>query len=232
MGVSLSRPVYVSKTGTKPLIILHELPGMSPSFLDFCCRMAGEGFKVYMPLLYMTPGTEMGAARMLGFCLSREFRALFAADPATKARPISMWLRELAVEVAAQNGGAKTGVIGMCMTGGFAIAAIAEPSVKAVVSCQPSAPFFTGIETLGLSDRERADVRNGLSGKAMPCVKAYRYQRDHLCRSTHLEAAAEILGSYFERHPDLPGKGHATLTTNSASDAVYRDALAFLRERL
>ncbi|MBY5935254.1 dienelactone hydrolase family protein [Tateyamaria omphalii] len=232
VGTALSLPVYVSKTGDRPLVVLHELPGMSPSFVDYCTRMTGEGFKVYMPLLFKAPGTEMGMLGCAAFCLSREFRALFAASGPSRARPIAAWILELVQKVAEDNPGAAIGTIGMCMTGGFAIVGIADPRVQAVVACQPSAPFFREIETLGLSEAERDSVRAGKTGKTIPCAKAYRYEKDRISREAHMRAAQDLLGPSLHRYPDLPGKGHATLTTQTASPEVYADVLTFLNARL
>ncbi|MEP4197033.1 MAG: dienelactone hydrolase family protein [Aliishimia sp.] len=232
MGSEMELPVYVSKHGTKPLIVLHELPGMSPTFVEYCSKMAGEGFKVYMPLLFKSPGTQMGDLASAAFCLSREFRRLFSAKDASGGRPFTAWLLELVQSVSDENPGAKIGAVGMCMTGGFVIAAIAEPQVEAVAACQPSAPFLFKIETLGLSDAERQMVRDGKEGKAIPCVKAYRFAQDSISREAHMQAAADLLGPSLERYPDLPGKGHSTLTTSTASEAVYQDVLSFLSNRI
>jgi hypothetical protein len=47
-----------------------------------------------------------------------------------------------------------------------------------------------------------------------------------------MNGAARILGDGFARFDDLPGRAHATLTTDSASPAVFDDVLAFLNARL
>ena len=55
----LSIPVYVSETGEKPLIVTHELSGMSESFIGYCRRMADEGFKVHTPLMFKSPDSAL-----------------------------------------------------------------------------------------------------------------------------------------------------------------------------
>ena len=191
-------PVYVSKEGDKPLVILHELPGMSPSFIDYCNRMACERFKVYMPLMYEEPGTEMGKIASLAYCTTRTFRDLFAPDT-SNARPFTAWLMELLQKISDDHPNTKIGAIGMCLTGGFVISAIAKPQVAAVAACHPTAPFFFNIHTLGLSDAERESIIAGKEGKAIPCVKAYRYERDILCRETHMNAAKQLLRTSLDR---------------------------------
>ena len=232
VGDTLTLPVYSSELGSKPLIILHELPGMTPSFIDYCQRMAAAGFKVYMPLLFKSPGTEMNGFQSALFCISREFRDLFSAVDQTHARPFTAWLLELVQHVSSNHPGSKIGVIGMCLTGGFSIAAIAHSDVKAAIACQPSFPFFRNITTLGLSDSERAGARQGASELPAPCVKAYRFERDRICKDQHMNAAADLLNEAFERHPDIPGRGHSTLTGSTANPQVYDDVLAFLTQRL
>lgn len=230
-GVRL--PVYVSEQGSKPLIVLHELPGMSPSFLRYCREMAAEGYKVHMPLMFKSPGTEMTPLQSGLFCLSREFGALFRPRGGeAQSRPFTRWLLALVRQVAEAHPDAKIGAVGMCLTGGFALAAIGGPGVHAAIACQPSWPFLFKVDSLAMSDSERANActRAGLLPK--PCAKGYRYLGDRVSRAAHMEAAKDIFGDAFERHPDLPGRAHSTLTTDSRSEAVYADVLAFLNARL
>lgn len=224
--------VYVSKEGVKPLIVLHELPGMTPSFISYCKKMAAEGFKVYMPLIFKSPGTDMGRADMAKFCLSYEFRELFHAKDSKNTRPFTAWLLELVQEVSDDNPDTKIGVVGMCLTGGFAIAAIARPEVEAVAACQPAFPFLFKIQTLGLSVAQRQSVRDGIAGKSTPCVKAYRYENDILSRKAHIRAAKDLLDTSLDVYPELSGKGHSTLTTTAANPEVYKDVLKFLNAQL
>ena len=58
--------------------------------------MAQADYRVYMPLLFKSPGTEMSPLRMPLFCLTAEFRRLFAADGADGSRPFTTWLLKLA----------------------------------------------------------------------------------------------------------------------------------------
>lgn len=232
IGSQKTIPVYVSETGTKPLIVLHELPGMSDSFITYCQRMTqDEGFKVYMPLLFKSPGTNMKKLETIMFCMSREFKSLFAANR-DNTRPFTAWMLELVNHVADDHPGANVGLVGMCLTGGFAIAAIADPRVTAVASCQPAFPFFRNISTLGLSPAERQNARAGIADKVLPCVKAYRYQHDMLSRESHMAAAKTLMGDALERFPDLPGNEHSTLTTASANPEVFEDVVHFMRARL
>ncbi len=56
-------------------------------------------------------------------------------------RPVARYLRALARDLNERTPGKGVGVIGMCFTGGFALAAAVDDSVLAPVMSQPSLPF-------------------------------------------------------------------------------------------
>jgi hypothetical protein len=229
----LTLPVYVSEIGEKPLIVLHELSGMIPSFICTCHRLANEGFKVYAPLLFNKPFGRMNAAQSAMFCVSAEFRSLFGSRGGKdQGRPFTAWLLHLVREVARRHPGRTVGAVGLCLTGGFALATIAEPGVGAAAACEPAFPFFRRIATLGLSKTERDRARARAATLPPPCAKGYRYSGDRACRESHMRAAQTLLGDAFERFPDLSGSAHSTLTTDTASEAVFQDVLQFLNARL
>ena len=70
-------------------------------------------------------------------CVSNEFTKL-ATGVTT---PVAGWLRSLARELHDELGGPGVGALGMCFTGGFALAMMVDTSVAAPVVAQPSAPF-------------------------------------------------------------------------------------------
>jgi dienelactone hydrolase len=100
-------------------------------------------------------------AKTLCLC-GREFTP-WAAD---RSSPIVDWLRALAREVHAECGGKGVGAVGMCFTGGFALAMMTEPSVVAPVLSQPSLPLGKKRAAAGLlasrtGDRQGADGGRG-----------------------------------------------------------------------
>lgn len=228
----ISIPVYTKGNGNRCLIIIHELPGMTPEFIEYCRRMANEGFKVYMPLLFKKPNTKMGIAKSAAFCMSREFRLLFSRKNSEDETPFSNWLLKLCKDVYSINQGSRIGVVGMCLTGGFALVTISDINVEAAVACQPSFPFFTQIHTLGLSSEQRQRVSSRASSLEQPIAKGYRYKKDLICRPAHMNAAKELLGNAIETHPEIPGFGHSTLTNGSDENGVFADSLEFLRMRM
>jgi hypothetical protein len=67
-------------------------------------------------------------------CIHREFNVWYTG----KSSPIVEWLRALARKAHADCGGRGVGAIGMCFTGGFALAMMTESTVVAPVLSQPS----------------------------------------------------------------------------------------------
>jgi hypothetical protein len=69
-------------------------------------------------------------------CIHREFNVWLTV----RSSPIVEWLRALARKAHAECGGRGVGAIGMCFTGGFALAMMTESSVVAPVLSQPLLP--------------------------------------------------------------------------------------------
>ena len=82
----------VLRHGAGPgVLLMHELPGMTPACLYLAKRIACAGFSVYLPLLFGEPGEHAGVRNMLRLCVSQEF-TLLAADGNS---PVTAWLRSL-----------------------------------------------------------------------------------------------------------------------------------------
>lgn len=144
--------------------------------------------------------------------------------------PVAGWLRSLARELHAELGGPGVGALGMCFTGGFALAMMVEESTVAPVLCQPSAPFSIGAKRsadLNLSPADRTAVVRRAAGGCS--VLGLRYAGDPAV-GTRFDTLSALIGDAFIR-VDLPGKGHSTVTEHRSQVAV--DAvLAFFAERL
>ena len=229
---NVSLPVFRSLVGTSPVIVLHELPGMTPSFIEYCQLMAHEGFKVYMPLLFKQVGATMNKFQMAKFCLSREFRHLFSVDRRNdKSRPVSNWILHLAKHVSEECPDQKIGIIGMCLTGGFALIGLADPKVAGVICCQPAFPFIFNKQSIGLTDAQRKNVVDGANQLPQPCVKGYRYDEDRICKEPHVHAIKNLLDDAFELNT-MPGDGHSTVTGDSPNKEVIDEIITFLNNRL
>src|SRR5665213_4312349 len=136
------RPVW--RRGTGPaVIVIHEMPGLHPLVIRLATRVAAAGMTVFCPSLFGDPGREVtplySVGEMLkGICIRREFN-VWAAD---RSSPIVDWLRALAAFAHVECGGRGVGAVGMCFTGGFALAMMTEPSVVAPVLSQPCNPIL------------------------------------------------------------------------------------------
>src|SRR5690349_8312409 len=134
------RSHQVFRDGDGPaVIVMHELPGLHPGVTDFARRLVRAGFTTYLPSLFGRPGAPFGAAElarsMPRVCVSREFTML-----TDRTSRVVTWLRALAAHASAECGGTGAGVVGMCFTGGFALATAVEPAVLAAVLSQPALP--------------------------------------------------------------------------------------------
>jgi dienelactone hydrolase len=134
------KPVLTTGTAGPAVIIIHEVYGFTPTVARLCRLVRDGGFRVYAPVLLSSVDARnperILPAPLLGLCISREFY-LFASG---KSSPIVQWLKELARLAHRECGGPGVGVIGMCLTGNFALAMAVDPAVVAPVLAQPSLP--------------------------------------------------------------------------------------------
>ncbi len=186
----------VHTAGTGPgVIVMTEMPGISPHVARFSRWVRDAGFTVYMPSLFGRDGAvvsaEEGAQVFQRACVSAEFQA-FAAN---KSSPVTQWLRELAKHAHAECDGPGVGAIGMCFTGNFALSMMLESSVLAPVVSQPSLPLDdpAGIE---MADEELVAVRERLEQEDLT-VLAYRFEGDQFCQAQRFAAYKEALGDRF-----------------------------------
>ena len=183
----------VHAAGTGPaVIVMAEMPGISPHLARFSRWVRDAGFTVYMPSLFgrdgAVPNVEDGTVTFRRACVSAEFRA-FAAN---ESSPVTVWLRSLARLAHEQCGGPGVGAIGMCFTGNFALTMMLERSVLAPVLAQPSLPLDdpAGIE---MAPDELVAVRRRLEQDDLT-VMAYRFAGDRFCKAERFAAYAEALG--------------------------------------
>src|SRR5690242_17936567 len=136
----VAKRVYVTGSGPA-VIVMSEMPGISPHVARFARWVRDAGFTVYMPSLFgrdgAVPGAEEGAAIFQRACVSAEFRALASNE----SSPMTKWLRLLARSAHGECGGPGVGAIGMCFTGNFALTMMLEPAMLAPVLSQPSLPL-------------------------------------------------------------------------------------------
>ncbi|WP_326737225.1 dienelactone hydrolase family protein [Streptomyces sp. NBC_01022] len=201
----VTKVVHVAGRGPA-VIVMPEMPGISPHVARFARWVRDAGFAVYMPSLFgrdgAVAGAEEGKEVFRRACVSSEFRAFAAAAEATTATaaagrssPVTGWLRSLARLAHEERGGPGVGAIGMCFTGNFALTMMLEPAMLAPVLAQPSLPLDDPAG-LDITPAEITDVRRRLDRDDLT-VLAYRFQGDRFCRAQRFAAYAEALGDRF-----------------------------------
>jgi len=130
-------PVYERGEGPG-IVVVHESPGLTPEVIELGDELVEDGFTVTMPHLFGSshaPPHTWEALRVVPrLCVTREF-TMFATG---RTAPLAGWLRALARDLHARAGGPGVGAIGMCVTGGFALAMMVDPVVVAPVVAQPA----------------------------------------------------------------------------------------------
>ncbi len=193
----VTKTVHVCGSGPA-IIVMCEMPGITPHVARFSRWVRGSGFTVYMPSLFGRDGTVPSADEGMQIaqraCMSAEFRA-FAGNGSS---PATKWLRALSRLAHDECGGPGIGAIGMCFTGNFALSMMLEPSMLAPVLCQPSLPLDdpTQIES---PPEELAAIKRRLDKEDLT-VLAYRFEGDKFCQAQRFAAYEDALGDRFEGH--------------------------------
>ena len=229
------------------VILVPELPGATPEVIALGERLVAAGFRVAMPSVIGTPERPISGGYIAGSALRMGVSREFAAFARRADRPIAHYLRALARQLHAECGGPGVGVIGMCFSGGFALAAAADESVLAPVLSQPAMPppIGAGKSATGLSVIEEAAVsRRAADGL---CALGLRFTQDRSVPPERFAAFERLLGDGWRAfeidsspgNPDgIPANAHSVLTDASADVPAHPTHRAnellvdFLRERL
>jgi len=191
----------VYRKGSGPgVVLIPEIPGLTPEVLGLAQHLVDNGFGVAVPSPFGVPGKEATGSYTMGvvarFCVSSEFRAF-----ATNAhRPITDFLRAVAADLAARSVGPGVGVIGMCATGGFALAAAIDQSVLVSVMSQPATPFPVGRARRidpGMSQAD-LDVVAARAEAGNLCIMGLRFSEDSAAPRERFAGLKARLGNAFE----------------------------------
>lgn len=220
------------------VIVISEVPGITPKVAEFGRRVAAIGCTAVLPHLFGEPGAEptvpYALKVMAKACVSREF-ATFARR---RTSPVTTWLRALAKAEHAEHGGPGVGVVGMCLTGGFALAMMVDEVVLAPVLSQPSLPFVLSAKhrsDLGISDPDLARVKHRCETEDL-CVLGLRFTGDKLAPHDRFARLQAELGDAFvgveiDSSPGNPDgyrrQAHSVLTEDLRDEpgSATRDAL-------
>ncbi|MER5207595.1 dienelactone hydrolase family protein [Streptomyces sp. NPDC002825] len=246
----VGKRVYVAGSGPA-VVLMPEMPGISPDVARFARWIQQAGFSVYVPSLFGVDGAyplaDAAETVVRRACVSAEFRA-FAGGGTS---PVVAWLRGLARMAHAERGGPGVGAVGLCFTGNFALAMALEPAVVAPVVNHPSLPLDdpAGLE---LGEEDAAAVAERV-GRDRLKVLAYRFENDRWCTGQRFAAYRALLGDAFDGRVlpaeaantdpppffrDIVGCPHSVVTAHLVDEAGHptvraRDEIiAFLAERL
>ena len=246
---ALGETKVVYRKGTGPgVVIMTEIPGITPEVAGFARKVVDLGCTVAMPDLFGEAGKPMtntyAASSLVRACVSKEFHA-FAVG---RRSPVTDWLRALARSLHEELGGPGVGAVGMCLTGGFALALMLDECMIAPVLSQPSLPLPISASRkrdLGISDDDLRIVKERV--EAGVCVLGLRFTEDPASPPQRFDRLRRELGDGFVGIEIDSSKGnphgnekmaHSVLTSDLVDEVGHptRDALEqvmdLFRERL
>lgn len=245
----------VFRKGSGPaVIVMSEMPGITPKVAEFARRVADIGCTAVLPHLFGTPGKDpapggkanlgYGVSSIVPACISSEF-TVWATG---KTSPVIDWLRALARSEHERCGGPGVGAIGMCFTGGFALAMATNERLLAPVLSQPSMPFGATKSrraTIDISPEDLAIVKGRCASEGLQ-VLGLRFRSDRLVPGERFRFLERELGDAFraielddaDANPDAAMKPHSVVTEHlvdepgSGSRAALDAVLDLFRSRL
>jgi len=245
-----ARPVFTEGEGP-PVVILHEVDGASPALFAFAHRVALRGFSTFVPILFGKPNQQTSqlydAVQLVRACFGREFSCLNAH----RSSPIINWVRTLGrcilEEARAKEPRTRgIGVVGLCLTGNFALAMAADDHLLAPVVSEPALPFPLpwapkNQASLGLNDDELKALKERLRGGME--IAAFRFADDPIVPLERMEALENVAASCgsrltgnFNVPPTCPN-AHAVFTSHfnpKDRDSVeaFEMLIGFLQSKL
>ena len=235
----ISHDVYHCGDGP-PVLIIQELPGIGTETLSLAQRITDEGYTVYLPHLFgpIKPVSKLGTLTNLArvFCMRKEFKLLAT----NKSSPVVEWLKALCRKIKTDTGASGVGAIGMCLTGNFAISLMADDSVIAAVSSQPSLPLNKQDE-IHMSDDEIQAVRQNIDATAP--IKAYRFDQDSFCTAQKFDALERAFNNdkiriEMQVLPSEKNEDHSVLTRDFVdreghpTHAALQEIFAYFSDQL
>lgn len=225
----VTRTIYRKGSGPA-VVVMTEIPGITPQVANFARRVAAIGCTAVMPSLFGDDGrvaVPANSARVSAhrvatigrLCISREF-TIFATG---QSSPAVRWLRGLARHEHERCGGPGVGAIGMCFSGGFALSMAIDETILAPVLAQPGLPVALGRRRAHSIDISDADIKKVQSRCAAGLqVMGVRFEGDKMSPPARFTYLRQQLGEAFLaiELPDdsaLPGTGmapHSPLTVH------------------
>jgi dienelactone hydrolase len=246
------------RKGSGPaVIVIAEMPGITPKVLEFAGRVAAVGCTAVLPRLFGEPGRDphpsargvlpaVGyiASSILRACVSREF-TVWATG---KTSPVVDWLRALATHEHQRCGGPGVGAVGMCFTGGYALAMATDDRLLVPVLAQPSMPLpITRAQrhSIDIAPEDLAVVKKRCADDGLQVI-GLRFRGDRFVPESRFRFLRQELGDAFvaveldnsAANPDAVMGPHSVLTEHLIDEpgqptrAALDRVLDLFRERL
>lgn len=232
-GDTIQHDIYEKGAGPV-IVVLQELPGIYADTLKFADKLVAAGFRVVLPHLFGPLG-KFAIGRNLArlFCVRREIN-IFARN---QTSPVVEWLKALCRDARERYDVSGVGVIGMCLSGNFAISLMADESVLASVASQPSLPLFSQ-KSLHMSDADIVEVSQRLDSHGP--MLSFKFEGDKLCTQAKFDAIDSAFNRDRERIKltKIPGNQHALLTAhfiegeNSPTQHVLEEVIDYFSNKL
>lgn len=229
--------VFHRGTSGPSILILHEMPGLTPASFALGERLEKAGFQVYMPRLFGKAGSDS----IFNYFRSCTNKSDWACRSDVTS-PIVKRLRPLAAEIGKKSGAPGIGVIGNCLTGIMPLAMLGPDSpVIAPVLCQPALPFRKK-DLLALSPDDLANAK-----KSNAPIFGLRFMTDSLCPRERFERLCKEFPDRFHAlcinnvtvHDKCHNGHHHAVLTDAYSDVAgsstriaYEAVVQFLKRRL
>ena len=227
------------------VIVVHETPNAHPGIFEFADLIVQAGFQVWVPALFGQVNAPVSPSAAVQFiarsCIWKEFSVLAMH----RSSPITEWLRGLG-QYLHQHSQAAIGLIGMCITGNFALALCDEDWMQAPILSQPSLPFAVSpIHAAAL--HVSPDVLTKAQNRADLKLLGLRFTGDRMCPAARFKSLKRAFGDRFEAieiDSSLGNKAlisplaHSVLTLDRIhqeghpTDKALKRCLGFLTERL
>ena len=227
----IRRDVFRREPAGPPVLVFHELPGLNDSTLRVAERIGAHGdLTPVLPVLLGKAGQDSALQGAGSLCVGWEF-VTFASG---RTSPIVGWLRGLAARESVRAGGSSVGVVGMCFSGGFALAMVVDPLVEVAIVSQPSLPFtYRGwpagkARDLGSAPGDLACIK-GRVARGEAVVRAVRYADDKVSPPARMKRIAQELGAGVIMAPII-GSRHSVLADGASDRLAHPDAARALNE--
>lgn len=198
----ITHSVFCLNDGTSkpPVLLLHELTGLTPGTLAYAEELSKD-FTVYVPLLFGEKGKFSPTSGLWAYWF-RGVADFFPGGewgvPAHGSTPIVAWLRGVVLKIEERHAEQHIGVIGNCMTGPIPLALLDHAQVQAVVVAQPALPmrfwYYTDADkrSLGLSTDD-------LHGARRSTAKIYglRFETDCMSDPAKQQTLRKEFGERF-----------------------------------